>query len=267
MENHGFTIVAVEADWPDAAAVNRYLSLQAARDFEEPAFRRFPTGMWRNSGVQALADWLRTHNETAAYLVAASWGAGTLPWLLEAGTMSQYVGTAAVRAGWPLICDQANEDEMIIRALPSLHSSLVSAVGVALYSSRRCRPPLWTGRSQVIRPLSRKRFRKSCPPLFASSRTSPIPSKRLTHSPTFRKVWGNSSALYSRTSLRRVRYGGKARGFIIAPEGLVVTEKMGDWVVAIGNPLGLGGTAGIVAARSRGSNAGPCDDFIQTYAA
>jgi serine protease Do len=45
--------------------------------------------------------------------------------------------------------------------------------------------------------------------------------------------------------------------------------SIGDWVVAIGNPFGLGGTvtAGIVSARSRDINAGPYDDFIQTDAA
>jgi len=45
--------------------------------------------------------------------------------------------------------------------------------------------------------------------------------------------------------------------------------RVGDWVVAIGNPYGLGGTvtAGIVSARSRDINAGPYDDFIQTDAA
>ncbi|SDY35112.1 DegQ family serine endoprotease [Citreimonas salinaria] len=45
--------------------------------------------------------------------------------------------------------------------------------------------------------------------------------------------------------------------------------KIGQWVVAIGNPFGLGGTvtAGIVSARSRDINAGPYDDFIQTDAA
>ena len=44
--------------------------------------------------------------------------------------------------------------------------------------------------------------------------------------------------------------------------------RVGDWVVAIGNPFGLGGTvtAGIVSARSRDINAGPYDDFIQTDA-
>ncbi len=44
--------------------------------------------------------------------------------------------------------------------------------------------------------------------------------------------------------------------------------RVGDWVVAIGNPFGLGGsvTAGIISARGRDINAGPYDDFIQTDA-
>ncbi len=44
--------------------------------------------------------------------------------------------------------------------------------------------------------------------------------------------------------------------------------RVGDWILAIGNPFGLGGTvtAGIVSARSRDINAGPYDDFIQTDA-
>jgi len=45
--------------------------------------------------------------------------------------------------------------------------------------------------------------------------------------------------------------------------------RVGDWVLAIGNPFGLGGSvsAGIVSARKRDINAGPYDDFIQTDAA
>jgi serine protease Do len=49
------------------------------------------------------------------------------------------------------------------------------------------------------------------------------------------------------------------------------SEKMrvGDWVMAVGNPFGLGGTvtAGIVSARNRNIESGPYDDFIQTDAA
>lgn len=46
------------------------------------------------------------------------------------------------------------------------------------------------------------------------------------------------------------------------------TARVGDWVLAIGNPFGLGGTvtAGIVSARARDINAGSYDDFIQTDA-
>lgn len=45
--------------------------------------------------------------------------------------------------------------------------------------------------------------------------------------------------------------------------------RVGDWVVAVGNPFGLGGTvtAGIVSARGRDIGAGPYDDFIQVDAA
>jgi serine protease Do len=47
------------------------------------------------------------------------------------------------------------------------------------------------------------------------------------------------------------------------------SARVGDWVLAIGNPFGLGGTvtAGIVSARNRNIHQGPYDDFIQTDAA
>ncbi|MBC8337746.1 MAG: Do family serine endopeptidase [Rhodospirillales bacterium] len=45
-------------------------------------------------------------------------------------------------------------------------------------------------------------------------------------------------------------------------------SRVGDWVMAIGNPFGLGGTvtAGIISARGRDINSGPYDDFLQTDA-
>src|SRR5690606_768154 len=63
VEKHGFTIIAVEADWPDAAAVNRSIRGLARRQGEPSPFRRFPSWMWRNTDVDALLSWLRSHNE------------------------------------------------------------------------------------------------------------------------------------------------------------------------------------------------------------
>jgi erythromycin esterase-like protein len=60
---HGFTIVAVEADWPDAASVDRYVQHRQARAGADPPFQRFPTWMWRNVEAAALIEWLRAHNE------------------------------------------------------------------------------------------------------------------------------------------------------------------------------------------------------------
>ena len=55
---------------------------------------------------------------------------------------------------------------------------------------------------------------------------------------------------------------------LAVPFGDSGKTRVGDWVVAIGNPFGLGGTvtAGIVSARQRDINSGPYDDFIQTDA-
>jgi protein-L-isoaspartate(D-aspartate) O-methyltransferase len=58
----GFTVVAVEADWPDAAQIDRWVR-GGERLADEPAFTRFPTWMWRNEEVVELARWLRTWNE------------------------------------------------------------------------------------------------------------------------------------------------------------------------------------------------------------
>jgi protein-L-isoaspartate(D-aspartate) O-methyltransferase len=64
IEKHGFTVVAVEADWPDAAAIDRYVRQMPHREDAGPAFQRFPTWMWRNTDVHDFTEWLRQHNET-----------------------------------------------------------------------------------------------------------------------------------------------------------------------------------------------------------
>ncbi|HEY2210193.1 MAG TPA: erythromycin esterase family protein [Bradyrhizobium sp.] len=62
-----FIAVAVEADWPDAYRLNRYVrgvtddvdAVEALADF-----RRFPTWMWRNTVVVEFIEWLRAHNDS-----------------------------------------------------------------------------------------------------------------------------------------------------------------------------------------------------------
>ena len=56
IERHGFTVVAVEADWPDAARIDDYVRHQAPRPRRGDVFVRFPTWMWRNHEVLAFAD-------------------------------------------------------------------------------------------------------------------------------------------------------------------------------------------------------------------
>ncbi|WP_336961214.1 erythromycin esterase family protein [Sphingobium aquiterrae] len=60
--HHGFNIVAVEADWPDAGRIDDYVRYQAPRPRRGDVFVRFPTWMWRNIEILEFADWLRGHN-------------------------------------------------------------------------------------------------------------------------------------------------------------------------------------------------------------
>jgi erythromycin esterase-like protein len=67
IERHGFTIVAVEGDWPDAASLDRYVRHRPPREGEFRAFERFPTWMWRNREVDDFIRWLRRRNEGREY--------------------------------------------------------------------------------------------------------------------------------------------------------------------------------------------------------
>jgi erythromycin esterase-like protein/predicted phosphoribosyltransferase/dienelactone hydrolase len=64
IEHHGFTIVAVEADWPDAAVIDRHVRQLPYKPTRVPAFNRFPTWMWRNRDVDDFIAFLRRHNES-----------------------------------------------------------------------------------------------------------------------------------------------------------------------------------------------------------
>jgi serine protease Do len=66
----------------------------------------------------------------------------------------------------------------------------------------------------------------------------------------------------SRTDLALIKVDGDNFPFVKLADN---SPRIGDWVLAVGNPFGLGGTvtAGIVSARGRDIGAGPYDDFIQ----
>lgn len=62
IERHGFNIVAAEADWPDAAQIDRHVRQRQSVTWVEDSFKRFPTWMWRNREVADFVHWLRQHN-------------------------------------------------------------------------------------------------------------------------------------------------------------------------------------------------------------
>lgn len=62
VERHGFDIVAVEGDWPDAAVYNRYIRGETTGVSSTMPFQRFPTWMWRNTVMPQFLDTLRRIN-------------------------------------------------------------------------------------------------------------------------------------------------------------------------------------------------------------
>ncbi|KAM0346905.1 hypothetical protein ACHAPU_005245 [Fusarium lateritium] len=87
IEHHGFSIVAVEADWPDAEHVDRYVrhrsgpgqgtveTIQMAdKEGRDPAFLHFPTWMWRNTEVRDFVEWMRSYNSDRGEKAAGFYG-------------------------------------------------------------------------------------------------------------------------------------------------------------------------------------------------
>jgi erythromycin esterase-like protein len=68
IRDKGFTAVAVEADWPDAYRINRYVRRRGDDPDATEAlggFRRFPQWMWRNADLLDFVGWLRSWNDAA----------------------------------------------------------------------------------------------------------------------------------------------------------------------------------------------------------
>src|SRR4051812_4753610 len=65
IEEHHFDTLAVEADWPDAYTVNRYVLDQSddvSADEALADFERFPVWLWRNREVERFVEWLKAYN-------------------------------------------------------------------------------------------------------------------------------------------------------------------------------------------------------------
>ena len=66
IEEEGFDAVAVEADWPDAYAINRFVSggpTETSATEVLAVFERFPTWMWANHDILHFIEWLAAHNQ------------------------------------------------------------------------------------------------------------------------------------------------------------------------------------------------------------
>ncbi|MFO7963406.1 MAG: protein-L-isoaspartate(D-aspartate) O-methyltransferase [Desulfobacterales bacterium] len=63
IQHKHFTLVAIEADWPDTAQIDRYISGKVAETPVEKPFTRFPTWMWANVQFADFVEWLHRYNE------------------------------------------------------------------------------------------------------------------------------------------------------------------------------------------------------------
>jgi len=68
IKDKGFSFIAVEGDWPDCYRLNRYVKNYNETESSAynvlQAFNRWPTWMWANWEIVALAEWMKKHNQT-----------------------------------------------------------------------------------------------------------------------------------------------------------------------------------------------------------
>jgi len=68
IRRHGFSIVALEADWPDTAVVDQRVRGRKVHTLREPPFSRFPRWMWRNAEMRDFVAWLDDHNRAIPHV-------------------------------------------------------------------------------------------------------------------------------------------------------------------------------------------------------
>lgn len=117
LQHYGFHSVAVEADWPDAYRVNRFVQntghdLTALDSLGD--FKRFPAWMWRNMDVLAFVEWLHNFNRNAHHS-AGFYGLDLYSLYASAQAVLHYLDkvdpNAAERARYRYGCfDQYGED-------------------------------------------------------------------------------------------------------------------------------------------------------------
>ena len=70
IKEKGFTLIAVEGDWPSTQQINRFIkgysSYSDAKEMLKSAFERWPTWMWANEEIAEFTTWLRSHNSDKA---------------------------------------------------------------------------------------------------------------------------------------------------------------------------------------------------------
>ncbi|MBC3540977.1 erythromycin esterase family protein [Rufibacter sediminis] len=66
IQEKGFTLIAVEGDWPAAYSLNQYVQGQGSGTTQQAvqSFRRWPTWMWANQEVATFSEWLKQHNQS-----------------------------------------------------------------------------------------------------------------------------------------------------------------------------------------------------------
>jgi erythromycin esterase-like protein len=141
IEERGFCAVAVEADWPDAYRVNRYVRGRGDDvDAEEAlrGFQRFPTWLWRNAAVLDFVGWLRERNDRLGDELGKAAATGSTS---TASTAPSTMVTTYPRPTW-------------IRRLPSGPGTATPASTTTVPTTAR--PTAWPPRWAPGTPASRR---------------------------------------------------------------------------------------------------------------